>query len=965
MKSCQLITLLFCSFLFSQNVIWENELDIIKTNSSVRCIDLNADEIEDIIFSGGVDGFPTPFGTIAIDGNSGNILWTKENTNEWFISTQSLDCNIDGTPDLLVGGRDAALKVINGINGDDLWSFWNSEDNPNDYGWYNFYNPQIIPDQNNDNFPEILCANGGDHSLDAIETDRPPGHIMILNGLSGEILNYAVVPDSNETYMSPLFVDLAGNNNYKIIFGTGGETIAGNLWIVDFLDLINEDLSNAVELLPNPELGMLAPPSLAKLNDDDILDIVAQNFDGKITAIDGNTLQVMWEVNIAGTESSASPIIGNFTIDDNNPDVFATLYVGTDSSYNDFYQILIDGKTGNIEYMDSIGTYNFATPICFDSNANGKDEVLISTTNSTNGEFAHELILIDFINNTETIIYSTNGGDVWSTPYIKDIDNNNFLDLIFITQKDNPFIPTGVEVRRLETSFENPPFGISWGSYMGTNYDGIFNDSDDCNIDLDLFAFPSVSCPGENSGSINLYMGPNGQGTEPYLYFWSNGETTEDLENIPIGSYSVTVVDANGCQDTISTIVSEYESISFSNPPSCPGGSDGMAYMSSTGCSCNSSNCQFIWTNENGEIIAQGDGSTAAETYKYLNDIPAGVYIATIIHPNGCILEEEIIVPEANSIISETIIEHDCNQMNIGSITINPIDVVNTSCLWSNGQEGFYIENLSPGFYNVDCTSTVPILCVELLEFEILDAELDCNQECNGSATLDDCGFCDSNTENDCILGCNNSLACNYDAIATDDDGSCVFVDGICETCVDGLIVDNDGDNDGVCDADEIAGCTNASACNYDAIATDDDGSCLFVDGICETCVNGLIVDNDLDNDSVCDDIDNCPETYNPNQEDSNDDGIGDACNESELDDKKYSINIFPNPVKNNLNIVINEIKRYNLEIHDLSGKNVCSKDVKSSYYTLNLSNLSSGLYTIKLQSEEFIYIERLIINNY
>ena len=51
-----------------------------------------------------------------------------------------------------------------------------------------------------------------------------------------------------------------------------------------------------------------------------------------------------------------------------------------------------------------------------------------------------------------------------------------------------------------------------------------------------------------------------------------------------------------------------------------------------------SSNCQFIWTNEQGEIIAQGDGSTAEETYKYLFDIPAGVYTATIIHPNGCVL---------------------------------------------------------------------------------------------------------------------------------------------------------------------------------------------------------------------------------------------------------------------------------------------------------------------------------------
>ena len=63
---------------------------------------------------------------------------------------------------------------------------------------------------------------------------------MILNGISGDILNYAVVPDSNETYMSPLYVNLDGNND-KIIFGTGGETISGNLWITDFTNNIYED----------------------------------------------------------------------------------------------------------------------------------------------------------------------------------------------------------------------------------------------------------------------------------------------------------------------------------------------------------------------------------------------------------------------------------------------------------------------------------------------------------------------------------------------------------------------------------------------------------------------------------------------------------------------------------------------------------------------------------------------------
>ena len=42
-----------------------------------------------------------------------------------------------------------------------------------------------------------------------------------------------------------------------------------------------------------------------------------------------------------------------------------------------------------------------------------------------------------------------------------------------------------------------------------------------------------------------------------------------------------------------------------------------------------------------------------------------------------------------------------------------------------------------------------------------------------------------------------------------------------------GTIVDNDADNDGVCDGDELAGCQDTTACNYDSTATDD-GSCTY-----------------------------------------------------------------------------------------------------------------------------------------
>ena len=54
------------------------------------------------------------------------------------------------------------------------------------------------------------------------------------------------------------------------------------------------------------------------------------------------------------------------------------------------------------------------------------------------------------------------------------------------------------------------------------------------------------------------------------------------------------------------------------------------------------------------------------------------------------------------------------------------------------------------------------------------------------------------------VMGCTDSEACNYDNLANSDDGSCEYVDAVCDTCVNGIVVDNDADNDGICDDDEI-----------------------------------------------------------------------------------------------------------------------------------------------------------------
>ena len=61
-----------------------------------------------------------------------------------------------------------------------------------------------------------------------------------------------------------------------------------------------------------------------------------------------------------------------------------------------------------------------------------------------------------------------------------------------------------------------------------------------------------ASAPTINNGAVNLTVTG---ATAPIIYNWSNGATTEDINFLSAGNYSVTVTDVLGCSNTISATV--------------------------------------------------------------------------------------------------------------------------------------------------------------------------------------------------------------------------------------------------------------------------------------------------------------------------------------------------------------------------------------------------------------------------
>jgi hypothetical protein len=701
---------------------------------------LTDDGIPDIVIGGGTDGASSNSGIMAFNGVDGSLLWKRSVPNEMFTSAIFQDINNDNVPDVFIGGRDAQLYAINGSDGTLIWEYYTDPGDPSDIGLWNFYTAQFIPDANGDLMPDLLLANGGDHSLPLWETNRPPGHLMVVNSVTGDLISMAVVPDSSETYCSPIVVDLQGDGNLWVLYGTGGESLGGSFYTCPLSDLLNNTLENSVQLATHPTRGFIAPASVHTSANGVGNDIIIQGFGGTIYKINGSTLNTEWTRSIPGAESSAEPVIGNFYGGDHVPDVFAVLFKGTLTSYNDYYQVMIDGVDGSVEFMDSLGVIHFASANAVDLNNDGRDEAIISLNYAESGYFHHELQSIDFQNSQINQIYEDQAGvNIGSTPLIIDIDDNGLLDIIYVVKKDslNPMGWKGIYLNRFETNSIMPNSGIAWGSYIATNFNGIYNYTPiDCGAGSISMGGSIVqpTCNGYSNGSISANVNlANG----PHTYLWSTGDVSSSISGLPAGSYSVRITNASSCfEDYFVTLQNPYI-LSFGGitPPTCPGGTNGTVTVSSNGCPCMFNTCVFSWNNGVG-IAANNQASSGYNT-------------VTITHPNGCIVQDSVLIPEPLAVVTDTLIQNVlCYGGSDGSISLTTPSNFAPFFLWYNGTTESSVNGLEAGEYTVEvsdnrpCAQTLSLIITEpnLLEISTSISDITCHNENDGSLIVEASG---------------------------------------------------------------------------------------------------------------------------------------------------------------------------------------------------------------------------------
>ena len=229
-----------------------------------------------------------------------------------------------------------------------------------------------------------------------------------------------------------------------------------------------------------------------------------------------------------------------------------------------------------------------------------------------------------------------------------------------------------------------------------------------CSIGCQLLRYFRCFCNGGSDGAADVAASG---GTAPYT-----GDGAQS--GLTAGTYTFTVIDANGCTATCTSTINEPAALvasCSSNPVSCNGGTDGSSTVSASG----------------GTAPYSGDGTTTG--------LAAGTYTYTVTDANGCTASCSTTVTEPAALVAScTSTDVSCNGGTDGSATVSasggtaPYTGEGTTTGLSAGSYTYTVTDANG--CTASCSSTVAE--PSALVLNCTSTDVTCNNAADGTTTI-------------------------------------------------------------------------------------------------------------------------------------------------------------------------------------------------------------------------------------
>jgi len=217
-----------------------------------------------------------------------------------------------------------------------------------------------------------------------------------------------------------------------------------------------------------------------------------------------------------------------------------------------------------------------------------------------------------------------------------------------------------------------------------------------CTLAGSLGGTTNVSCNSGNDGSVVV----TASGGTPLYQFSIDGmvtfQPTGGFNNLTAGNYTVHVIDAFLCQDSVLFTITEPTAIALAmsaDSVSCFNGNDGTATVVATG---GTGAYTYAWSGVTGGIAT-------------ITSLTAGTYVVTVTDANNCVAIDSIVVGEPDTLaLSTTAFDVSCNGASDGSVTVAATggNGVYTYAWTGSASTSNLASNLNGGIYTVTVTDS-------------------------------------------------------------------------------------------------------------------------------------------------------------------------------------------------------------------------------------------------------------------